>query len=332
MKNILVTGGAGFIGSNFITYFLKKYGSRFNIINVDKLSYAGDLRNLDEVNEFENYYFIEANVTNRKLVENTFKNFSIDTVIHFAAESHVDNSIDSPEVFVNSNIKGTFVLLDTARKMWDSGEDKLFIQMSTDEVYGSVGETSDCFYENSPYRPSSPYSASKASSDMLVEAYAKTYGLRAIIPRCSNNYGPRQHVEKLIPKIIKNVVERRPIPLYGDGKNIRDWTYVLDSCRAIDLLLHRGRANNTYNIGAASEKSNVDVAETICDIYDEKYSKSTESSRKLITFVDDRPGHDKKYSLNCEKLRREINWYPEKNFEVGILETINWYMRNRYEK
>ena len=396
-KTILVTGGAGFIGSNFIPYFLEKYPN-YRVICLDKLTYAGNLENLNEVMNYElgvmngvedknnstlntqhsklqseRFHFIKGDICNRELVEYIFNEYDIQGVIHFAAESHVDNSIKNPDVFIKTNVNGTFTLIDVAYKYWMekpfkyrekylngimndklgvmNEEEKIiqnsklktqnshlprFHHISTDEVYGTLSDDpNELFTEETPYRPNSPYSASKASSDMIVRSYHHTYGMNTIITNCSNNYGPKQHDEKLIPTIIRNALQGNPIPIYGDGKNIRDWLYVLDHCKGIDLAYHKGKSGETYNIGGRNERTNIYIAEKICEILDELYpieknniiSKDITSYKDLITFVSDRPGHDRRYAIDASKIENELGWRADENFESGIVKTIKWYLR-----
>ncbi len=336
MRSILVTGCAGFIGSNFVPYFMKEYPD-YKIINLDLLTYAGDLENLKEVEENDNYTFIKGNICNRELVEFIFDTYDIRGIIHFAAESHVDNSIKNPGVFIETNVNGTFTLLDVAYKKWmdrpfhfKSGyEECRFHHISTDEVYGTLNET-DLFTEETPYAPNSPYSASKASSDMIVRSYQETYGMNTIITNCSNNYGPKQHNEKLIPTIIRKALAGESIPIYGDGKNIRDWLYVLDHCKGIDLVYHSGKEGNVYNIGGRNERTNLQIVDKICSILDEKIPKE-KSYKELITFVEDRAGHDRRYAIDATKLENELGWKADENFDTGIIKTIEWYL-NKYTK
>ena len=331
MKSILVTGCAGFIGSNFVPYFMDKYNN-YQIINLDLLTYAGNLENLKEVKEASNYTFIKGDIRDRELVESIFEKYDIKGVIHFAAESHVDNSIKNPGVFIETNVNGTFTLIDVAYKYW---MEKSFIykkeynncrfhHISTDEVYGTLGDIG-LFTETTPYAPNSPYSASKASSDMIVRSYVETYGLNAIITNCSNNYGPKQHSEKLIPTIIRKVLAKEPIPIYGDGKNIRDWLYVLDHCKGIDLVYHNGKPGEVYNIGGRNERTNLQIVDAICSILDQK-RPTNNSYKKLITFVEDRAGHDRRYAIDATKIENILGWQAEENFETGILKTIDWYL------
>jgi len=338
MKTILITGGAGFIGSNFILYFINKYEDYF-IINLDLLTYAGNIDNLASLNNNKRYKFIKGDICNRELVEYIFKEFDIKGIIHFAAESHVDNSIISPDIFIKTNVNGTFTLIDVAYKYWmekpfkykNGYENCKFHHISTDEVYGSLGKEG-YFTENTPYAPNSPYSASKASSDMIVRSYNKTYGLNTLITNCSNNYGPFQHDEKLIPTIIRNALYGNPIPIYGDGKNIRDWLYVIDHCKAIDIVFHRGRIGETYNIGGKNERENNYIAQIICEILDKKVPKKDgKSYKEQIKYVEDRPGHDKRYAIDASKIENELGWKAEENFETGIVKTIDWYLNNRYK-
>ena len=334
MKTILVTGGAGFIGSNFIQYMLKHY--TYRIINLDALTYAGNLDNLKEVEQFQNYTFVHGDIRDRALLDKLFKENEIDTVINFAAESHVDRSIDEPEVFLTTNILGTEALLDTAKKYWNvSPEDRYsrtyksgvkFIQISTDEVYGTLGKEG-MFTEMTPLAPNSPYSASKASADMMVRAYHETFGMPINITRCSNNYGPHQHTEKLIPLMINRCQKGLELPVYGDGMQIRDWLYVEDHCRAIDVVLHKGQDGEVYNIGGNNEKYNIDIVKLIIDVLNQ--------SEELITYVKDRPGHDRRYAIDNTKITTQLGWQPLYTFEEGIQKTIEWYMKmsgEGYEK
>jgi len=336
MKNILLTGTAGFIGSNFVPYFLEKY-SEYNLINLDLLTYAGNLENLKEVENNPRYKFIKGNICNRELVEFIFNEYDIQGVIHFAAESHVDNSIKNPSVFIETNVNGTFTLLDVAYKYWmkaphqyysryETNNSTLprFHHISTDEVYGTLNEI-DLFTEDTPYAPNSPYSASKASSDMIVRSYQETYGLNTVITNCSNNYGPKQHKEKLIPTIIRKALAQEPIPIYGDGKNIRDWLYVLDHCKGIDLVYHKGKAGNVYNIGGRNERTNLQIVDAITTILDKKVPKDT-SYKELITFVEDRAGHDRRYAIDATKLENELGWKADEDFDSGIIKTVEWYL------
>ncbi|RME90496.1 MAG: dTDP-glucose 4,6-dehydratase [Candidatus Hydrogenedentota bacterium] len=334
MRHVLVTGGMGFIGSNFIPYFLEKYPDTF-VINLDKLTYAGNPENLKEVESHPRYKFVQGDISNRELLHYLFTEFNIEGVIHFAAESHVDNSIKNPEVFVQTNVLGTFHLLNTAYQHWHEKpfvkkagkENARFLHVSTDEVYGTLGETG-YFTEKTPYQPNSPYSASKAGSDMLVRSYYHTFGLNVVVTNCSNNYGPKQHDEKLIPTIIRNALREKPIPIYGDGKNVRDWLYVLDHAKGIDLVFHKGRAGETYNIGGRNERDNNTIAKTICEILDkEKPRQNGKSYKELITYVEDRPGHDRRYAIDASKIEQELGWKADENFDTGIVKTIQWYLK-----
>jgi len=339
LKAILITGGAGFIGSNFIPYFLKKYPAYY-LINLDLLTYAGNLKNLQEVHKNPRYQFIQGNICNKELLKFIFQHYNIKGVIHFAAESHVDNSIEKPNIFIETNINGTHTLLDIAKEHWmktpfqykKGYENCRFHHISTDEVYGSLDNNPhNLFTEKSPYSPNSPYSASKASSDMLVRSYFHTYGINTTITNCSNNYGPKQHDEKLIPTVIKNALSGNPIPIYGDGKNIRDWLYVLDHCKGIDLVYHQGNPGETYNIGGKNEKTNLEIVNIICTILDKKLSKD-KSYKKQITFIKDRPGHDKRYAIDTTKIEHELNWKASKDFQHTLSQTVDWYLRRyRYD-
>lgn len=339
-KNILLTGTAGFIGSNFVPYFLDKY-PEYNLINLDLLTYAGTLDNLKECENNSRYKFIKGDICNRELVEFIFSEYDISGVIHFAAESHVDNSIKNPGVFVQTNVNGTFTLIDVAYKYWmnkpfsykEKYENARFHHISTDEVYGTLSlDPSDLFTELTPYAPNSPYSASKASSDMIIRAYNETYGMNTVITNCSNNYGPKQHDEKLIPTIIRKALSNQNIPIYGDGKNIRDWLYVLDHCKGIDIVYHTGKKGETYNIGGRNERTNLQIVDRICTILDQQVPKADNSSYKeLITFVEDRAGHDRRYAIDATKLENELGWKADENFDTGIVKTIEWYL-GKYNK
>jgi dTDP-glucose 4,6-dehydratase len=329
MKNILVTGGCGFIGSNFVRYLLKESDFKGRVVNVDKLTYAGNQDNLADIEtDFQDQYvFIMADICDGARIDGIFDDYSIDTVCHFAAESHVDRSIVKPDDFIQTNIVGTFNLLESARSR--QKQMVRFHHISTDEVYGSLGREG-YFTETTPYQPNSPYSASKASSDHLVRAYNKTYGLPITISNCSNNYGPYQFPEKLIPLIILNAIDSKSLPIYGDGRNVRDWLYVRDHCTAIWTVMKNGKTGETYNVGGDSEMENIAIVEIICDILDEKNRLSDNRTRRdLITFVDDRPGHDWRYAIDFTKLNRELNWSPESTLETGIRDTIQWYLNNR---
>lgn len=331
-QTVLVTGGAGFIGANFIEHFLEKHPT-YNVINLDKMTYAGDAANLKEVEKNERYKFVKGDICDNTLLNKLFTENNITGVIHFAAESHVDNSIEGPEAFIETNITGTFKLLDKCRNEWMDApfqvkkgkENCRFHHISTDEVYGTLGETG-LFTETTPYAPNSPYSASKASSDFIVRSYFHTYGMNVVTTNCSNNYGPKQHKEKLIPTIIRKALSGEPIPIYGDGKNIRDWLYVLDHCKGIDLVFHTGVSGETYNIGGRNERNNLDIANRICEVLDQKKPIDRKSYKELITFVKDRPGHDRRYAIDASKIENELGWKADENFESGILKTIDWYL------
>ena len=332
MKNVLVTGGCGFIGANFVKIFLRQLAD-VKLVNLDKLTYAGNLENLREVETDPRYSFVRGDICDHELLDKLFTEQKIDTVVHFAAESHVDRSIDGPAEFIQTNINGTFALLEAAKNAWlhEGAEcsDKRFLHVSTDEVYGSLGETG-LFAETTAYDPRSPYSASKAASDHLVSAYGHTYGLPVLITNCSNNYGPLQFPEKLIPLIVNNALNGKELPVYGDGKNIRDWLFVEDHCRAILTVLQKGTLGETYNIGGNSEKQNIEVVKTICDVLDEKAAPldSGEKRQSLIRFVKDRAGHDRRYAIDASKIKKELGWEPTLGFEEGIRLTIDWYLDN----
>ncbi|RMI12533.1 MAG: dTDP-glucose 4,6-dehydratase [Calditrichaeota bacterium] len=329
MNTILVTGGCGFIGTNFIRYLLEETDFSGRIINVDKLTYAGNPENLvDIARRFpDRYVFEKVDICDREELRRVFQQYQVDTICHFAAESHVDRSIVRPDAFIQTNVIGTFNLLELAREFQDRME--LFHHVSTDEVFGSLGKEG-YFTETTPYHPNSPYSASKAASDHLVRAYHHTYGLPVTISNCSNNYGPYQFPEKLIPLMILNALERKPLPVYGDGSNVRDWLYVRDHCRAIWLIMNRGRRGETYNIGGNSEMHNIDVVRLICDRMDELLPEPGQPPRReLITFVKDRPGHDWRYAIDFSKIRRELGWEPEESFQSGIDKTIRWYVEHQ---
>ena len=330
MKAVLVTGGAGFIGSNFILFMIQEH-PEIDIINLDALTYAGNLENLKSIENNAKYHFVKGSITEKSLVSKLLRQWNIDTIVNFAAESHVDRSILGPEAFIETNIKGTFVLLDEARKYWleeNKNDQHRFLHVSTDEVYGSLGETG-YFTEDTPFAPNSPYSASKAASDHLVRAYHHTYGMNVLTTNCSNNYGSFQFPEKLIPLMIHNAINGKELPVYGDGKNIRDWLYVTDHCKAIDLVLQKGTFGETYNIGGHNEWANLDIVNLICRVIDEKLHRSgNEMTSKQIRFVKDRPGHDKRYAIDAGKIEREMGWKPQIHFEEGILLTIDWYLEN----
>ena len=328
MNNILVTGGCGFIGANFIRYLLAQPDFSGRIINADKLTYAGHPENLADIDHFypERYRFVQADICDRKAMAGVFDDYAVDTVCHFAAESHVDRSIAAPNAFIHTNVMGTFNLLELAREFQERMV--LFHHVSTDEVYGDL-ENSGYFTETTPYNPSSPYSASKAASDHLVRAYSRTYGIPVTLSNCSNNYGPYQFPEKLIPLMILNAKERIPLPVYGDGGNIRDWLYVEDHCRALWEIMKRGKRGETYAVGGRCEMRNLDVVNRICDVMD-RIDRQPDAGprRELITFVKDRPGHDRRYAIDCQKLEGELGWVPQESFETGIEKTIHWYLQH----
>ncbi|MCI0470724.1 MAG: dTDP-glucose 4,6-dehydratase [Candidatus Aminicenantes bacterium] len=340
-QNMMVTGGAGFIGSNFIHYIFKQPDFQGNIIDVDALSYAGNLENLAEIARQygdKRYFFEKADVRDMQRMTQIFAKYKIDTVIHFAAETHVDRSIYGPAKFIETNILGTFILLETAREYWQNRQDVLFYYVSTDEVFGSLGETG-YFYEHTPYAPRSPYSASKASACHLVKSYFHTYNLPVVISNCSNNYGPYQFPEKLIPLMTIDAMTGKPLPIYGDGKNIRDWLFVDDHCAAILEIAAKGKRGDDYNIGGDSEKTNIEVVTTICEILEELYPLKNNPAaasfppgitayRQLITFVKDRPGHDRRYAVDCGKIKKELGWRPRTGFLTGLRKTIRWYIDN----
>lgn len=333
MQNVLVTGGCGFIGSNFVRLVLERLPDA-RIFNLDKLTYAGNPANLQDIENNPHYRFVHGDICDQVLLEKLFAEEKIDTVVHFAAESHVDRSIEGPAEFIQTNILGTFSLLEVARKYWLGAPSPLtphpsrFLHVSTDEVYGSLGDTG-LFTETTSYDPRSPYSASKASSDHLVNAYYHTYGLPILMTNCSNNYGPYHFPEKLIPLIINNALNGKDLPVYGDGKNVRDWLYVVDHCEAILQVLQKGRIGETYNVGGNSEKQNIEVVQTICDILDEKVSplENGQPRRSLIKFVKDRAGHDRRYAIDASKLKNELGWEPSVQFDDGIRMTVDWYLK-----
>jgi dTDP-glucose 4,6-dehydratase len=329
MRRLLVTGGAGFIGSNFIRFWIERHPED-RLVMLDALTYAGNLENLASVVDHASYRFVRGDIRDLPLVVQLFAEENINIVAHFAAESHVDRSILGPQAFIETNIQGTFTLLEAARGSWgDNLGEKRFIHISTDEVYGSLGFDEPAFTEESRYRPNSPYAASKAASDHLTHAYHHTYGIPAIITHCSNNYGPYQFPEKLIPLMIVNALKGKLLPVYGEGRNIRDWIYVDDHCRALESILDRGAAGEIYNIGGNSEKRNIDVVTAICDIIDERLGLRDNKTRDLITFVADRPGHDLRYAINTAKISQELGWTPQESFDTGLRKTIDWYLGNK---
>lgn len=332
MRNtILVTGGAGFIGSNFLLQRMKDQS--VSIVNLDKLTYAGNLRNLESIAGNARYQFAHGDIADRPFVRHLLEEHQPNAIVHFAAESHVDRSIRGPDDFIRTNVDGTFALLEETRAYWTTLADEerkgfRFLHVSTDEVYGSLGPDAPPFSETTQYAPNSPYAASKAASDHLVRAYHHTYGLPTLTTNCSNNYGPFQFPEKLIPLMILNAREAKPLPVYGDGKNVRDWLYVEDHCEAIATVLRRGRPGETYNIGGGNEKPNIEIVHTICDLVDEIAARPGDSRRKLITFVKDRPGHDRRYAMNASKIERELGWKPKETFATGIRKTVRWYLEH----
>ena len=333
MKNLLITGGCGFIGSNFIQYLFKLDNFKANIINVDKLTYAGNPNNLNDINDkygLTRYFFEQVDIVDYKSLQYVFNKYNIDYIVHFAAESHVDRSIEGPAEFVFTNIIGTFNLLELAREKWVDKNDVLFHHISTDEVFGSLPENNPeiKFEEDTPYDPRSPYSASKASSDHLVKAYYHTYNLPITISNCSNNYGPYQFPEKLIPLMINNMIEEKSLPVYGDGRNVRDWLYVEDHCRAIWEIIQNGKRGETYNIGGENEWTNIELLYKLCEIVADEKSKDRNYYNKLITYVNDRAGHDRRYAINCDKIKNELGWKQSVTFDEGLYKTVKWYLDN----
>lgn len=327
-KRLLITGGAGFIGSHVVRLFVTKYPD-YHIVNLDALTYAGNLENLTDIENAENYTFVKADICNASVVNDLFQEYNFDGVIHLAAESHVDRSIIDPNAFIETNVMGTANLLNAARKIWaDNMEGKRFYHVSTDEVYGSLGNTG-FFLETTPYDPQSPYSASKAASDHLVRAYGNTYHMPFVVTNCSNNYGQNQFPEKLIPLFINNICNNIPLPVYGDGKYTRDWLYVIDHARAIDLVYHEGKNGETYNIGGFNEWQNIELIKLLCVQMDEKLGRTSGTSAQLITYIKDRPGHDRRYAIDASKINKELGWKPSVTFEEGLSKTIDWYLDNQ---
>ncbi len=327
-RKVVITGGAGFIGSHVVRHFVNQYPN-YEIYNLDVLTYAGNLENLRDIENNANYTFLKADIRDKDSINNLFEKYQFDSVIHLAAESHVDRSITDPNAFIETNVLGTANLMNAALKIWkDDFKEKLFYHVSTDEVYGSLGETG-FFLETTPYDPQSPYSASKAASDHLVRAYYNTYGFPVKISNCSNNYGPNHFPEKLIPLFINNIQNNKPLPVYGDGNYTRDWLYVLDHARAIDAIFHKGTLGETYNIGGFNEWKNLDLIQLLCSIMDEKLGKEKGTSEQLITYVKDRPGHDRRYAIDATKLNKELGWKPSVTFEEGLEKTVQWFLNNK---
>ncbi|SOE23941.1 dTDP-glucose 4,6-dehydratase [Spirosomataceae bacterium TFI 002] len=328
LKKILITGGAGFIGSHVVRLFVNKYPN-YHIVNLDLLTYAGNLENLKDVADESNYIFEKGDITDAAFINSLFEKYQFDGVIHLAAESHVDRSISNPMEFVMTNVIGTVNLLNAAKKLWNGNyEGKRFYHVSTDEVYGELHDNNEFFTETTSYDPHSPYSASKASSDHFVRAYHDTYGLPIVISNCSNNYGPNHFPEKLIPLMINNIKNNKPLPVYGKGENVRDWLYVIDHARAIDVIYHNSEKGQTYNIGGNNEWTNIDLVHLLCDTMDEQLGRPTGDARKLITFVKDRAGHDIRYAIDASKLKNDLGWEPSVTFEEGLAKTVEWYLNN----
>ena len=324
---LLVTGGAGFIGSNFVLSTIAGTGEP--IVNLDKLTYAGSLRNLERLREDKRHVFVQGDICDRALARDLLKEHQPRAIVHFAAESHVDRSISGPAPFIDTNVVGTFSLLEEARAYAEKREGFRFLQVSTDEVYGSLGPDDPAFTETTPYAPNSPYAASKAAADHLVRAYHHTYGLPTLTTNCSNNYGPHQFPEKLIPLMITNALAGKPLPVYGDGRNVRDWLYVLDHCEAVRVVLERGRIGETYNIGGGAERQNIDLVNTLCRLLEDMHPRKGGKYAELIRFVTDRPGHDQRYAIDASKIARELGWKPRESFDSGLAKTVRWYLEQR---
>jgi dTDP-glucose 4,6-dehydratase len=328
-KNIIITGGAGFIGSHVVRLFVNTY-PQYRIINLDKLTYAGNLANLKDIEDKPNYTFVKADIVDADQLKEIFADFQVTDVLHLAAESHVDRSITNPMDFVMTNVVGTVNLLNVCRELWKGNYDKhRFYHISTDEVFGSLNNPEDFFLETTSYDPQSPYSASKAASDHFVRAYHNTYGMQVVLSNCSNNYGPNHFPEKLIPLLINNIQNNKPLPVYGKGENVRDWLFVVDHARAIDLIFHKGKVGESYNVGGFNEWKNIDIVNLLCDVMDQKLGREVGTSRKLITYVTDRPGHDLRYAIDANKIMHELGWKPSVTFEQGLAKTVDWYFENK---
>jgi dTDP-glucose 4,6-dehydratase len=329
MKKIVITGGAGFIGSHVVRLFVTKYSQQYHIFNLDALTYAGNLENIEDIAQAPNYTFLKADITDAAQINALFEEHQFDGVIHLAAESHVDRSITDPMAFVMTNVIGTVNLLNAAKNTWKGNySEKRFYHVSTDEVYGELHNPEEFFLETTPYDPRSPYSASKASSDHFVRAYGNTYGMQTVVSNCSNNYGPNHFPEKLIPLMINNILNQKPLPVYGKGENVRDWLYVIDHARAIDTVYHKGETGQTYNIGGFNEWKNIDLVHLLCNIMDTKLGNAQGTSAKLITYVTDRSGHDLRYAIDANKIMNELGWEPSLQFEEGLTKTVEWYLAN----